>query len=82
MLFRSGTLTDEQFHNYLADREQELTMEREAANQNSVVLDGTDFGIPVLENEETWAQRVIDEAENLKKKLASWLQKMKPNKNY
>ena len=42
-----------------------------------------DIDIPILENEETWASRVIDEqqeAEGLKKKLANWLSKLKPKK--
>lgn len=40
--------------------------------------------ISVLENEETWSQRVIDEAQqenqNLKKKLTNWLTKLKINR--
>lgn len=42
-----------------------------------------ELDIPILENEETWASRVIDEAQkgeadSLKKKLSSWLMKLKP----
>ena len=49
------------YYDYLAEREEERAVEKEAADQNSEVFAGTDIGIPVLENEETWAQHVIDE---------------------
>lgn len=50
------------------------------ANNGHLPKDPLD--IPVLENEETWASRVIDQAQegealSLKKKLSSWLTKLK-----